>query len=674
MRSESKSFFPGFSRISFSRSLPLLAIVFALVLLLAISPAAQAYENEEVNFLNLINQYRQTNGLPALQINQKLSNSSSVYDQILAQLAPSVVIFGETGCGHNCGNSYWVDRIRAAGYGYNTYLGENMAAGQSTAQQVFTDWKNSPGHNANMLDANYCAIGIDFLVAPGSTYSYYWTTDFGGVCEPQPQLDTTPPAVSIISPTGNLVSGIADFRANATDNVGVTHVEFYLDSVKVGEVTSAPYSYIWDVRALSGTHTLSAVAYDAAGNYGYSNTQVTINNFTPTKKYLFTWYDQSNGDWRDWVLMANPAGGAGTSRTAVLVGGLTYADRNIGVGAPAETPQFSTVIGGPVTVATTQPIITSQRVIYKQSFNEIGGVPENELTTTYYFTWYDSNTANGMVGDWILIGNQGNSAAIVQVYIGSLLKGTYTVPVGGRVTPSYPNTTDGPVKVVCTNGQPLIVSQRVLYKDSFSEVLGVPESKLSSSYSFTWYDDKPENFMRGNWILIGNQDVGTANVDVFIGPNKMGNYDVPQGGRITPQYQGVMNGPVRVVATNGKKLIVSQRILFKDSFEEFQGLTNPDFGTDLWFTWYDSLPGNGMNGNWILVANEGSSDAYVKINIGGVLKQQLVIPVGGNQPFSFSNTMNGPVEVVSTNGVPLMATQRVIYLNSFNEIGGIRLN
>jgi len=654
--------------------LPLLAFVFALVALLASAPAAQAYENDEIIFLGLINNYRQSIGVAPLQMNLKLFNASEAHALDMGQK-------GYFAHDRPANPPYWDFKswsswIRDAGYSYNTFLGENLAAGFTTAQAAFDAWKNSPGHDANMRNGSFCAIGVSRVNVPGSPYGYYWATDFGGVCEndPQPSLDTTPPTVSMISPSNTLTSGIVDFRVNAVDNIGVTRVEFFIDSVKVSELTAPPYSYVWDARALSGAHNIAAIAYDAAGNNGYVNPQVVVDNFVPVRKYLFTWYDQSTSDWKDWVLMANPAGAAGTARTSVAVGGLTYADRNISPGAPAETPQFPGIIGGSVLVGSTQPLITSQRVIYKQSFNEIRGVPVNELETTYYFTWYDSNAAGGMLGDWILIGNQGNATANVQVYIGGVLKGTYSVPVGSRVTPSFPNTTDGPVKVTCTNGQPLIVSQRVLYKNSFNEVLGVPESRLSSSYSFTWYDDKPENFMRGNWILIGNQDTGTANVDVYIGANKMGTYDVPEGGRVTPQYVGVMDGPVRVISTNGKKLIVSQRILFKDSFEEFQGLSNPDFGTDLWFTWYDSLQGNGMNGNWVLVGNMGVSPANVEIYIGGVLKQSLTIPVGGNQPLSYPNTIDGPVRVVSTNGVPLMATQRVIFMNSFNEIAGMAAN
>ncbi len=643
-------------------ALSLLAITAILLVTLALTPAAYAYDNEEFAFLTLINNYRAANGLSHLTMSNSLNTASGWHSTDMAVNN----YFSHTG---SDGSTPW-DRMRAAGYTYNTYLGENIAAGFVDAQSVFTAWQNSPGHNANMLSPNFNAIGISRVYKAGSTYGWYWTTDFGGVSE-----DNTPPSVSIPAPTGSgIVSGKVVFSADAWDNVGIQKVDLSIDGSLVASDVASPYSFDWDTTQYTqGTHTLSARAYDGAGFTADASLVVTVDNFSPTRSYYFTWYDQSSSDWRDWVLMANPAGGRSSARAAALVADTTYADRNIAVGAPAETPVFPGIMGGPVKIETTQPLITSQRVIFKNSFNEIAAVPESSLESTYYFTWYDSDPANGMKGDWILIGNQGSNLANVEVYIGGNLMGTYSIPAGGRVTPAYPNVTDGPVKVVCTNSQPLIVSQRVLFRDSFNEVLGVPESKLSSEFNFTWYDCKPENYMKGNWILIGNMDRGDASVDVYIGGQLMGSYTVPQGGRITPQYPNVMNGPVKVVSTNSKKLIVSQRILFKDSFEEFQGLSATDAGTDLWFTWYDSKPVNGMNGNWILIANQTANTANADIYIGGTLMQQVTLRPGDNLPLSYPNTMAGPVRVVSTNQVPLFVTQRVIYLNSFNEISGMRL-
>ncbi|HEY6892486.1 MAG TPA: LamG-like jellyroll fold domain-containing protein, partial [Solirubrobacter sp.] len=78
--------------------------------------------------------------------------------------------------------------------------------------------------------------------------------------------DTTPPAVTVAAPP--TASGTVSVTATASDDVGVTGVQFKLDGANLGaEDTTAPYSVSWDTTAgAAGPHTLTAVARDAAGN------------------------------------------------------------------------------------------------------------------------------------------------------------------------------------------------------------------------------------------------------------------------------------------------------------------------------------------------------------------------------------------------------------------------
>ncbi|HXH41803.1 MAG TPA: Ig-like domain-containing protein, partial [Thermoanaerobaculia bacterium] len=95
--------------------------------------------------------------------------------------------------------------------------------------------------------------------------------------------DTTPPTTSITAPTsGATVSGTTSVTASASDNVGVTKVEFYLDGALASTDTSSPYSWSWNTTTASNaSHSLSTKAYDAAGNVGTSATvTVTVNNAT----------------------------------------------------------------------------------------------------------------------------------------------------------------------------------------------------------------------------------------------------------------------------------------------------------------------------------------------------------------------------------------------------------
>jgi hypothetical protein len=96
--------------------------------------------------------------------------------------------------------------------------------------------------------------------------------------------DTIAPSVSITSPAaGATVSGTITMTANASDNVGVVGVQFLVDGVNVGaEATLAPYSAPWNtLSAANGSHVVTAVARDAAGNRGTA-APVTVNVFNDT--------------------------------------------------------------------------------------------------------------------------------------------------------------------------------------------------------------------------------------------------------------------------------------------------------------------------------------------------------------------------------------------------------
>lgn len=97
-----------------------------------------------------------------------------------------------------------------------------------------------------------------------------------------PPPDVTVPSVSITAPAaGATVSGTISVTGSATDNVGVTSVQFKLDGSNLGTAdSSAPYSVSWNTTgATNGSHTITAVARDAAGNQTTSAAvSVTVSN------------------------------------------------------------------------------------------------------------------------------------------------------------------------------------------------------------------------------------------------------------------------------------------------------------------------------------------------------------------------------------------------------------
>jgi len=70
-------------------------------------------------------------------------------------------------------------RIQQAGWTIYP-IGENIAAGQDTPQEVVDSWIKSPGHCVNLLKPQYHHIGIAYYYAPNSQYKHYWVQNFGG--------------------------------------------------------------------------------------------------------------------------------------------------------------------------------------------------------------------------------------------------------------------------------------------------------------------------------------------------------------------------------------------------------------------------------------------------------------------------------------------------------------
>jgi serine protease len=79
---------------------------------------------------------------------------------------------------------------------------------------------------------------------------------------------------------GSTVSGTVTVTATASDDVGVTKIELYVDGTLLASGTASPFSAPWNTSgAANGAHLLTSKAYDAAGNVGTSSAvPVTVSN------------------------------------------------------------------------------------------------------------------------------------------------------------------------------------------------------------------------------------------------------------------------------------------------------------------------------------------------------------------------------------------------------------
>lgn len=69
-------------------------------------------------------------------------------------------------------------RVTAAGYIWSN-VGENIAAGQRSVEEVMTGWANSPGHCQNLMNPNFRDVAVACVRNDAATYRLYWTMELG---------------------------------------------------------------------------------------------------------------------------------------------------------------------------------------------------------------------------------------------------------------------------------------------------------------------------------------------------------------------------------------------------------------------------------------------------------------------------------------------------------------
>jgi hypothetical protein len=159
---------------------------------------------------------------------------------------------------------------------YSTKLSGVSLQLLNSAGQVLASGSAS---NPSTLTANVTAASYTFRVSESGKGSGSYTLT---VSYPVPDTinDTAAPTVSITNPTnGSTVSGAVSVNASASDNIGVSRVEFRIDNTLVSTVTTSPFSYSWNTASSpNGSHTLTATAYDAANNSSSNSASVNVSN------------------------------------------------------------------------------------------------------------------------------------------------------------------------------------------------------------------------------------------------------------------------------------------------------------------------------------------------------------------------------------------------------------
>jgi uncharacterized protein YkwD len=119
---------------------------------------------------DLINAYRKENGLKPVRLDVSLSNAAKSHSKDLAKW-DRISHYGSDG------SNPW-DRVKRTGY--NARLAaENVGTGQASFAEVLKGWKESPGHNKNLLLADAEHMGLALVTDGRTEFKTFWTLVLG---------------------------------------------------------------------------------------------------------------------------------------------------------------------------------------------------------------------------------------------------------------------------------------------------------------------------------------------------------------------------------------------------------------------------------------------------------------------------------------------------------------
>jgi hypothetical protein len=156
---------------------------------------------------------------------------------------------------------YWLAYNTNNGSTFNNLLYDDVGTAQSgwRSPVTFGTWPSSFGtvNRQNVVFSIY------------ATYS---------PIAPAPQQDTTPPVITILSPSnGATVGASTTISATASDVSGIATIRILIDAVQVATCGATSCSYTWNTSGVSaGSHTIQVTATDNASTPNTGSTSITV--------------------------------------------------------------------------------------------------------------------------------------------------------------------------------------------------------------------------------------------------------------------------------------------------------------------------------------------------------------------------------------------------------------
>ncbi len=211
-------------------------------------------------------------------------------------------------------------------------------------------------------------------------------------------------------------------------------------------------------------------------------------------------------------------------------------------------------------------------------------------------------------------------------------------------------------------GQVFVPSHTVIR--SFNMSFACAATPLFTSF-FSWYDNASVGMVGDNIHVLntgatastGCVSLGTQVIPFSLAPGQETHVAFPKG---------TIGGPVRVDVSSGPRVLASQRVQYYRSFNEIWASTAAQAATTSYFNWFDK-ESPGMVADNIHLVNPGASPATGTVSMPGQSPISFSVAGGGETHMTFpAHSFGGPVRVSASQ--PVLASQRVQYYQSFNEV------
>jgi hypothetical protein len=171
-------------------------------------------------------------------------------------------------------------------------------------------------------------------------------------------------------------------------------------------------------------------------------------------------------------------------------------------------------------------------------------------------------------------------------------------------------------------------------------------------------------------LVINNSS--DSDIDLSISGTSKEVFTVVQGDSALKTYAGFSGGPVFVDSTNGTPVVSSLRLLYNNkTFSELVGVPTSQLSNDYWLPYYANIPGTDTQIRFTNTDPLLSSTVNVYLGDNTTPVYTNVLAASSADRFNLpSGTTGGPVHIVGTSGVNILAGMRVIYggNKSFDEL------